>query len=76
MLTPGADADLVIVDNMEREHTLTDEGLQTKCGCTLYVGWTVQGIVELTMLRGAVIAKDRRVLGKAGLGEYIAGVAQ
>ena len=39
-------------------------------------GMDVQGIVELTMLRGAVIAKDRKVLGKAGFGEYIAGVAQ
>jgi dihydroorotase len=75
VLTPGADADLVIVD-MEREHTLTDDGLQTKCGWTPYTGWTVQGIVELTMLRGTVIAKDRKVLGKAGFGEYIAGVAQ
>lgn len=75
VLVPGADADLVIVD-MEREHTLTDEGLQTKVGWTPYAGWTVKGIVELTMLRGTVIAKDREVLGEAGFGQYIAGVAQ
>lgn len=74
-LVPGSDADLVLVD-MEREHVLTDEGLQTKVGWTPYAGWTVKGIVELTMLRGTVIAKDREVLGKAGYGRYIAGVAQ
>jgi dihydroorotase len=75
VLQPGADADLVLVD-MERKHVLTDDNLQTKVGWTPYLGWEIQGYVELTMLRGTVIAKDREVLGEAGYGEYIAGVAQ
>jgi dihydroorotase (multifunctional complex type) len=75
VLTPGADADLVIVD-MNREHVLTDDNLQTKVGWTPYVGWKIKGYVELTMLRGTVIAKEREVLGVAGYGQYIAGVAQ
>jgi dihydroorotase len=74
-LLPGADADLVLVDPRET-HVLTDDNLQTKVGWTPYLGREVTGVVKLTMLRGTVIAKDREVLGEAGYGRYIAGVAQ
>lgn len=74
-LVPGADADLLLVD-MDRETTLTDESCHTKVGWTPYVGRTVRGYVELTMLRGTVIAKDREIVGEPGYGEYIAGVPQ
>ena len=74
-LLPGSDADLVLVD-IDREMTLTDDGLYTKVGWTPYLGWKVKGYVELTMLRGAVIARDREVVGTPGYGEYIAGVPQ
>lgn len=74
-LVPGADADLLLVD-MDRETTLTDESCHTKVGWTPYVGRTVKGYVELTMLRGTVIAKDREILGEPGYGEYVAGVPQ
>lgn len=72
---PGSDADLVFVD-LTREHTLTDEGLYTKVQWTPYVGWTVKGVVTLTMLRGTVIAKDRKVIGEPGFGQYIKGRPQ
>lgn len=75
VLLPGSDADLVIVD-LDRETTLTDDGLYTKVGWTPYLGWKVKGYVELTMLRGKVIAKDRAILGEPGYGQYIAGVPQ
>ena len=74
-LLPGSDADLVLVD-IDREMTLTDEGLYTKVGWTPYLGWKVKGYVALTMLRGTVIARDREILGQPGFGEYIGGVAQ
>jgi dihydroorotase (multifunctional complex type) len=74
-LLPGSDADLVLVD-IDREMTLTDEGLHTKVGWTPYLGRTVKGYVELTMLRGTVIARDREILGQPGFGQYIGGVAQ
>ncbi|MQA81638.1 MAG: amidohydrolase family protein [Streptosporangiales bacterium] len=74
-LLPGSDADLVLVDP-RRQVVLTDEGLQTKVGWTPYIGRQVTGVVELTMLRGTTIAKDRQVLGEAGYGQYLAGVAQ
>lgn len=75
VLLPGSDADLVLVD-FDRETTLTDEGLYTKVGWTPYVGWKVKGYVELTMLRGTVICKDREVIGTPGYGQYIAGTPQ
>ena len=74
-LVPGADADLVLVD-LDREMTLTDEGLYTKVGWTPYLGWKVKGYVALTMLRGTVIARDREIVGTPGYGQYIAGVPQ
>ena len=74
-LLPGSDADLVLVDPREK-HVLTDDNLQTKVGWTPYLGREVTGVVKLTMLRGTVIAKDREVLGEAGFGRYVAGVAQ
>jgi len=75
VLLPGSDADLLFVD-LDREVTLTDEGLYTKVGWTPYRDWKVRGVVEMTMLRGTVIAKDRKVIGKPGNGRYIAGRAQ
>jgi dihydroorotase (multifunctional complex type) len=74
-LLPGSDADLVVVD-LDRKTTLTDEGLHTKVGWTPYRGWTLTGYVELTMLRGTVIARDRQILGPPGYGCYVAGIAQ
>lgn len=74
-LLPGSDADLVLVD-LDREMTLTDDGLYTKVGWTPYLGWKVKGYVALTMLRGTVIARDREIVGQPGYGEYIAGVPQ
>jgi dihydroorotase-like cyclic amidohydrolase len=74
-LLPGSDADLVLVD-IDREMTLTDEGLYTKVGWTPYLGWKVKGYVSMTMLRGTVVARDREIVGQPGYGQYIAGVPQ
>ena len=74
-LVPGSDADLVLVD-IDREMTLTDDGLYTKVGWTPYLGWKVKGYVAMTMLRGTVVARDREIVGQPGYGQYIAGVPQ
>lgn len=75
VLVPGADADLVLVDPTAKR-VLNDEGLYTKVGWTPYLDWEITGVVELTMLRGQVIAKNREVIGTPGYGRYIPGVAQ
>lgn len=75
VLVPGADADLVLVDPTAKR-VLNDEGLYTKVGWTPYLDWEITGVVEMTMLRGQVIAKNREVIGTPGYGRYIPGVAQ
>ena len=74
LLAPGSDADLVVVD-LNRVETITDASVYTKCGWTPYQGRVVRGVVELTMRRGAVIARDRQILGKPGSGRYLGAVA-
>lgn len=74
-LLPGSDADLVIAD-LDRQTTITDDGLYTKVGWTPYLGWTLTGYVELTMLRGTIIARDRQIVGTPGYGCYVPGVRQ
>ncbi|HZD01605.1 MAG TPA: amidohydrolase family protein [Actinomycetes bacterium] len=74
LLAPGSDADLVVVD-LNRTETIVDASVYTKCGWTPYEGRVVRGVVELTMRRGAVIARDRRILGKPGSGRYLGAVA-
>jgi dihydroorotase (multifunctional complex type) len=74
-LLPGSDADLVLVD-LDKRVTLSDRGLFTKVGWTPFLDWTVTGIVELTMLRGTVVARDRQIVGQPGLGRYVSGIPQ
>ena len=71
----GSDADLVLVD-LERETVATDEATFTKCGWTPYAGRKLRGTPELTLLRGTVIAKDGKPVGRPGFGRYIEGVPQ
>mgnify|MGYP002761178438 CR=1 FL=1 len=67
----GSDADLVVVD-MDREVTLRDEDVVSKCGWTPYDGMTVQGVPEATYVRGEPVVKDREVVGEPGYGEFVA----
>lgn len=69
-LLPGSDADLVLVD-LDREFTVTEDRIYSKVGWSPYAGWTLQGAIELTMLRGSVIAKDGEALGQPGSGRYL-----
>ena len=69
-IAPGSDADLVVVD-LDREKTLSDRDVYTRVGWTPYAGRRVRGVPVLTMLRGQVIARDGRVVGKPGYGRFI-----
>lgn len=69
-LVPGSDADLVVVDQ-DREVTVTEDSLYTKTHWTPYVGRRLRGLVTMTMLRGRVIAQDRRVVAERASGRYI-----
>jgi dihydroorotase len=74
-LLPGSDADIVVV-NMHRQWTIREEDLYTKVKWSPYTGRTVTGVVEHTMVRGRIVAQDRKVVGEPGWGRYIAGVPQ
>jgi dihydroorotase-like cyclic amidohydrolase len=74
-LLPGSDADLVIVDP-ERTVVPQDAGMESKSAWTPYAGWLLTGRPVMTLLRGAVIARDGEVLNEPGDGRPIRGVAQ
>ncbi len=64
----GSDADLIIVD-MEREETLADEDIVSKCKWTPFDGMKTKGAPVMTLVRGNVVMEDGEVCGDAGLGE-------
>jgi dihydroorotase len=68
----GSDADIVIVD-MKKERVLSSDKMYTKCGWNPYAGRHVQGVPEMTFVRGTLVSEDfGQVIGKPGHGEYIA----
>ena len=70
-LTPGADADIVIVDP-NKEKTITGpEVLHMHCDHTPYKGLHFQGWPEMTILRGKIIVKDDEWVGDKGDGEFV-----
>jgi len=69
----GSDADLVIVD-MNKEETITNETTYTRVGWTPYHGRKVKGVPVYTILRGKVVMQDGKVVGKPGEGEFVAPV--
>lgn len=67
---PGADGDLVIVD-MDKKVTLSNDSQITACGWTPYDGIEVQGYPVMTLIRGNVVMKDDMVLTEQGFGEFV-----
>jgi dihydroorotase len=63
----GADADLVIVD-LNAEHTISNDDVLSKCGWTPFDGQKVRGRVEMTILRGTIVARDGKVDAVPGTG--------
>lgn len=70
IIQPGSDADIVIVD-MDREETITNETTYTKVGWTPYHGRKVKGAPVYTILRGKVVMQEGKVIGKPGDGEFV-----
>jgi dihydroorotase len=53
-ITPGYDADLVLVD-LETYHPVLREELLTKCGWSPFEGWTLTGWPAFTIVGGQVV---------------------
>jgi dihydroorotase len=74
-LQVGSDADIVAVD-LSREVIPSDEETFTKVRWTPYRGRKLTGAPLLTIRRGEIIARDRKVLAAPGSGRYLEGVPQ
>ena len=70
VLRAGADADLVIVDP-DRKTTITSAALHSRGRLTPFEGREVTGVPILTMVRGAVVARDGKPTGAAGWGKML-----
>lgn len=68
-LLPGADADFVIVD-LERERTIRAKDLLSASDFSAYEGRTLKGDVVLTAVRGTVVYRDGKIVGRPGHGGY------
>jgi dihydroorotase len=67
VITPGADADLVVVD-LDSPWTITNDSVLSRCGWTPYDGRACSVSIERTLLRGQDIYVDGKVTGQPGQG--------
>ena len=70
-LSPGADADIVLVDP-DAEYEMTDDMVISKAGWTPYAGRIFRGCPKVVYLRGKKIAENGTCLAKPGTGEFMA----
>lgn len=66
----GEPADTKITVEMT-PYTLSNEGLQTKCGWTPFAGMEVVGRVKEVVLRGKVVMENGRILAAPGSGTVL-----
>ncbi len=69
-LLPGSDADFTIID-LEREWTIDEGKTQCKNKYTPLHGLKLKGKVDTTIVRGAVVYTDDKIVGKEGYGQFI-----
>jgi dihydropyrimidinase len=69
-LAVGSDADMVIFDP-RAEGTLSKSISLSRVDYCLYEGMKVKGAIWLVLQRGKVIAREGRVMGRPGGGEYL-----
>ena len=67
----GSDADLVVFDP-EKRHLITAANQQSRTDYNLYEGTEVVGDIETVLLRGNVIVEGGEVVGKPGIGQFVA----
>lgn len=70
LITPGADADLVLVD-MGRQEVLTAERLSSKGKATPYEGMKVTGWPVATLVRGKPVMRDGEIQAQPGWGRQV-----
>ena len=63
----GADADIVAVDP-EKQITITNDNVLSKCGWTPYADCKVRGVPVHTIVRGQFVYESGKVVGQPGYG--------
>jgi len=71
-ITLGADADFAILDP-RRPFTVDAKKSYSSAKWSPYDGWTTQGRVVRTILRGKTIFEGEKVVGQAGYGQFLPG---
>lgn len=69
-LLPGYDADIVVVD-MDLEDTVRPELLEYHVGWSAFDGRRVKGWPVMTLVRGEIVAEDRKIVGTPAHGQFI-----
>jgi dihydropyrimidinase len=69
-LSVGSDADIVIIDP-ERDVRVGAKTLHMNCDYSPYEGQHLKGFPIMTILRGEVIQRDGKFLGKEGQGAFL-----
>ena len=70
VLQPGSDADLVLLDP-EKKWTVKKEDLFYKNRHSPFIGKTIIGAVELTILRGKVVYRKGEIIASPGAGRFL-----
>ena len=69
-ILPGSDADIVAVDP-SATWTFRESDVLSKCGWSAFTGQEFTGQVRLTMVRGATVYRDGKVVAKPGSGQLV-----
>jgi dihydropyrimidinase len=69
-ISVGSDADLVLVD-LDRPWTVADGPSPSGAGWSIYGDYQGRGHPRLTMLRGTVVARDGKFVGRPGAGRFL-----
>ena len=70
VLTPGADADVVIVDPEATAH-VDNDFYKSLCEVSIYEGHLLRGLAMTTIARGRVAMEDREITAQPGRGSYL-----
>jgi dihydroorotase (multifunctional complex type) len=70
VLSPGSDADIVIVDP-RKEWVLSADHLKSASDYSIYEGKAVRGKAIKTFIRGKLVAENGELVAEAPLGEYV-----
>lgn len=71
VLRPGADADIVVMDDGQSHTYRQGENLHSDCDYSNWDGWTVTGMPVTTILRGHVMVDKGEFVGPQSVGRFV-----